>query len=268
MSLETPEKKENWVKRNARKIITGGALTLASLVPHEGHTQTLSSEKDTTVYPTKEWTYQEGDKDYGVHQSKKYPGFVEYFGRNIYKGSTDTNAYTFTGYMTEDQIPIDPPEVTEQKIIEKEIELTYFVDPEEWAKNRFEFQKTDAFKQEIDSSFVASLQEQIEAGELMERKVDTTTPDPSVPLTVGGVEGFIDLRSPDQKYGHAVKELNGYKNHKEEWLPLIVQQETKTYEQLVAEAKSRKSEIEQKIKKLRKEKEETLRYIQEHSTKK
>ncbi|MEI8130034.1 MAG: hypothetical protein WCG55_00845 [bacterium] len=263
----------SWLGRNTRKLVAGVALTALSLTPHESRAQKSYSEKDTALHPRTEWAYQDG-KDFATHNSQKYPGFVEHFTRNIYKGSKDTNSYSFATYTTEDQLPIDPPEVTKLKLAQKETEASFYANPEVWAKQQVEFQKTPAFRQKVDTEYIQGLDEKIKELEFKvsifgSNSTDHFTEGNMVKKDSSDVYELKNQKPVEVKRTDEIREMkelrDRYLKNRKEILDKEVANETKTYEQLVGIAEMKQQALQEEIKDLSENYQNTLKYIQDHT---
>ncbi len=270
---QNKQNESTWLGRSTRKLIAGAALTALSFAPQESQAQKTYSEKDTAVHPTTEWTYQDG-KDIAIHKSKKYPGFVEYFGRNVYKGSKDTTSYSFNGYMTDDQLPIDPPDVTKLQMTQKEIEASFYRNPEEWAKQQVAFQQTPAFRQKVDTEYLKEIDSRIEELEFKVSVFDSNHMDhfmegDMVKKDSSDVYEFKNVKSVEVKMTDELRQLKEqrvyYLKHKDELLDKHVVSETKTYEQLEGIAKMKQAELQEELKDLSEKYQNTLKYIKDHT---
>lgn len=262
---EESKKKSSWIGRNTRKLVGMTALTIASLSPHEGKTQNVDRlvTDSTVTSPTKEWVFVDKEKSTGTHLSSKYPGFVEYYSKK--DPSNSNTEYVFAGYMNEDQLPVVPPEELQIQIVKKQIELSQYSDPVVWATKMFEYQKTDAFKQEVWTNKLADIKERIEdekfALDVLKNSKDTSDSELSGETYSEAVARHTEELKANEL---SLKSLNDYPIHREN----IIQEKTRTYEELVEFAKSNKLEIEESIQKLIQEKKEILEYISKHSIKK
>jgi len=93
--------------------------------------------------PEKTWHFLDKNMSEATNESKTYPGFVEYYIK-------DSNGkYIFFQYNDKNGDIINTPDFIRSEIeIEKENSIEY-LNPEEWAKKQFEYQKTEEFKNEV-----------------------------------------------------------------------------------------------------------------------
>ncbi|MEI7620546.1 MAG: hypothetical protein WCJ57_03165, partial [Candidatus Falkowbacteria bacterium] len=123
------------------------------------------------VLPVSSWKFIEGyDSVLAENDSKIYPGLVENYMKN------EDGKYKLYQYTDRDGNILETPDYLQEAIALEKQKLAEYANPEEWAKNRFEYQKTLEFKTAALQNYVIDMENTIkELSGRLELFTDTST---------------------------------------------------------------------------------------------
>lgn len=200
--------------------------------------------------------------------------FFELYHRNFTEDQKPLDTYKFTDYLNENQDHVELPDVIKEKILKKQIEISQYPDPAVWAKQRFDFQKTPGFRNEIDSMKEAVMNRDINILQVMIESQKQFQQfhgnDDEVKVYSQGklITDEMLLKDEADKLATAKAKQEKYHANRESILDREVASKTQTLEELESEAQENKKKLETELAELNETYKKTLAYIQAHSDKK
>jgi len=249
----------NKIIKGLKKATIPVAVTIATILPMKEVNAQISPTKDVDstknihlemsgntgmIIPSDTWVFLE-DSIWAQNESRMYPGLIENYLKDDKSGK-----YFFNGYEDKEGNPMDSPYEI-QKLIDKEKQDSIkYSNPEKWAKEQFEYQKTKQFEDEKLREYITNLEEKIDAlNVLIENYKVENAKDPNEYN-----EHYLELDKKDvERFQKSIE----YSKKNPEWLF-----NRKNYEELVQEAKGYFELTNNYIKELQEKLENTLKYIE------